>query len=123
MGVNETGLVPVNSESMLAQWESKRELVKKTVAKGASDDELELFLYQARRTGLDPLARQIYFVKRGDQGTIQTAIDGFRVIAGRTQKYAGQVGPFWCGEDGKWKDAWLSQKPPTAAKVGVLRTD
>lgn len=69
------------------------ELVKRTVAKDATDDELGLFLYQAKRTGLDPLTRQIHFVKRGGQATIQTGIDGFRVVAERSGSYAGQDKP------------------------------
>ena len=63
--------------------------IKETVANGATDNELKLFLYQCSRTGLDPLSRQIHFIKRGGKATIQTGIDGFRAIAERTGHYAG----------------------------------
>lgn len=97
------------------------ELVKNTVAKGSTDEELALFLHQAQRSGLDPLSKQIYFVKYGTTVSIQTGVDGLRTIAQRTGEYGGQVGPYWCDMTGQWFDVWLQATPPAAAKVGIMR--
>lgn len=69
------------------------DLIKKQIAPKANEQELKLFLYQCKRTGLDPLARQIYCIPIGGKMSIQTSIDGFRVIAERSGEYAGQSEP------------------------------
>lgn len=97
------------------------DLIKRTIAKDATDDELALFVTQCNRTGLDPFNKQIYFVKRGSKVTIQTGIDGYRLVADRTGSLAGQDGPWWCGADGQWREVWLDGDPPTAAKVIVKK--
>src|SRR5258708_3183970 len=98
-------------------------LIRQTVAKGTTPEQFKLFVEVCKYHGLSPFARQIYAVVRGTQMTIQTSIDGYRLLAERSGKYAGQIGPEWCDDDGQWKDVWLKDTPPVAARVGVLRKD
>lgn len=110
-------LIKHGNDSALARnnWTAEQiALIKNTIAVGATDDELKLFLYVAQKSGLDPLARQIYFVKRmvnvkqpngawvkEGRMTIQTGIDGFRVVAERSGKYAGQTKAEFEEKDGE----------------------
>lgn len=83
--------------------------------------DFEAFVMQCNRTRLDPFSRQIYLINRGGRWSAEVSIDGARLIAQRTGEYRGQTQQEWCGDDGVWKDVWVSDKPPAAARLGVFR--
>ncbi len=58
--------------------------IRNTVAKGANDAQLALFLQVCKSRNLDPFVKQVYFTPQG----IIVSIDGFRSIAERTGCYA-----------------------------------
>ena len=87
----------------------------------ATPGDLAVYLHYCQRTNMDPFARQIYMIERKGKQSIQMGIDGFRIIAQRSNEYRGQTPVAWCGEDGVWKDVWLEKSPPKAARVGVKR--
>lgn len=107
--------------------------------KDASNADLGVYFHQCQRTGLDPFARQIYLIGRRaketdpktkvetwvTKQTIQTGIDGFRLIARRAADRARETLSYedtqWCGTDGVWRDVWTDTKAPAAARVTVLR--
>lgn len=96
VGHEKSALVPMEfNESQVA-------LIKTTVARGTTNDQLALFLYTCKKTGLDPLAKQIHCIvrqtKNGPVMSIQTAIDGYRLVADRSGKYAGNDDPVYDNE-------------------------
>ncbi|MBM0064965.1 RecT family recombinase [Alkalicoccobacillus gibsonii] len=49
----------------LLQFSSEKvEVIRRTVAKGATNDELEMFMHLAQRYQLDPFTKEIWFIKR-----------------------------------------------------------
>jgi|SRR5271169_1877750 len=83
-----TKVEPIQSTPAIGFDNAQIQLLKTTICKGSTDDELKFFVYACQRTGLDPFARQIYSVPRGGQRVIQTSVDGFRLIAERTGRYS-----------------------------------
>lgn len=116
----------------------------------APDGDLMLFSHVCQKTGLDPFRREIYMIGRNTQVTryekvdpndpesnqrkvtryetvytIQTGIQGFRKRARELAEEKGDRigfdGPYWCGEDGVWKEVWPEAEKPVAAKYIVFR--
>ncbi|WP_301119661.1 recombinase RecT [Mycolicibacterium fortuitum] len=109
----------------------------------ATQGDLDLFFHYCRTTGLDPFRRQIYMIGRRTKikewnpatrsqdekwvmkYTIQTGIDGYRRNGREAAKRNGDTlsfeGPYWCGDDGEWREVWPARTPPTAAKYIVYR--
>lgn len=133
----ETGSALAVREDQTGWTPQQRAALAQLGVKDASDGDLAVFFHQVQRTGLDPFARQVYMIGRqanenidgrwvkSTKWTIQTGIDGFRLIARRASDAAretyGYAETLWCGEDGRWVDVWLSHQPPAAAKVTVYR--
>jgi phage recombination protein Bet len=97
----------------------------------ATDADVQVFFHVVKRTGLDPFARQIYMIGRKSQGTvkqtIQTGIDGYRLIGRRAANAAGatlSLKPVqWAHKDGGWRDVWMNQWGlPVAARVTIVRS-
>lgn len=96
----------------------------------ASPADLAVLLHQAQRTGLDPFARQLYMIGRWDsrsqsvKQTIQTSIDGLRVVAARRAETMGvplsiSAALLADPRNGQWREVLPSGVAPLAAKVTV----
>jgi phage recombination protein Bet len=94
--------------------EEQRELLRNTICKGCDNNQMQLFMYVCKKTGLDPFMKQIYAVVRKDhkaskeenrdvrEMTIQTSINGIRLIADRTGNYVpGREPTFQYDKDGR----------------------
>jgi phage recombination protein Bet len=99
---------------------AQRAMIRDTYANGATEKEFQVLLEIAKLRRLNPLLRQIHFVKRWnkqlgrDVWSAQVSVDGLRAIAERTGKYDGQDEP----EFGPVADGF-----PEWCKVKVYRKD
>lgn len=111
--------VAIQQKQELTHFDPEQlQIIKNMLCKGISDDELKLFTAVCKKTGLDPFMKQIYAVKRngrdGPQMTIQTSIDGYRLIAERTGKYCPGRRSTFEYQDGKVSSATAYIKKQTA---------
>lgn len=101
-----------------------------------SEADLDIYLHQIKRTGLDPFVRQIHMVGRNSYNpsskkwekkyTIQTGIDGYRLIGHRTAEERGETIEVpqaeWMDDNGAWRPAWSKRwGTPVAARSTVIR--
>lgn len=130
-----------NTELTIAENQSNFTPAQKTAlahmgVEDATEDDLKVFFHQVKRTGLDPFARQIHMIGRNAfdkktngwavKYTIQTGIDGYRLIgrraADQSQDTISVEAPEWLHSDGSWRPAWSKQwGMPLAARVTLKR--
>lgn len=131
---NESGLALTEEQSY---WNDKQIAVLRHMGvENASEGDLTVFHHVCTRTGLDPFARQIYMIGRNTKDqrtnqwvtkyTIQTGIDGFRLIGRRAADRAHQSisvsAPEWAHEDGTWRPVWRGAWGlPVGARVTIKR--
>jgi phage recombination protein Bet len=131
IAVRSGGALAISAEQ--TQWTEQQIAVLRSV--GVSEDvspaELSAFLHETQRTGLDPFLKQIYLIGRFDKKAgrevfrSQTGIDGYRVVAhraaARDRVELEYDDTLWCGPDGVWREMWIWDNPPLAAKVVVRK--
>ena len=82
-------IIKDNQGTVLAQYDARMiDTVKNTVAKNATDEELDMFLTLASKYDLDPFKKEIWFLKyKGKDPQIFTSRDGFLKIAKRDNDF------------------------------------
>jgi hypothetical protein len=95
-----TTAIATRDETAVALPKEQLDLIRRTVAAGASNDELALFLYDCQRRGIHPLDKLLHFTKRGGKYTPVTSIDFMRSQAAMTGEMAGSDDPIfeWTAE-------------------------
>jgi phage recombination protein Bet len=104
-----SAVLKIKSKNVWYENEDELELLKLTICKGLLENEFRMFVVVAKNMGLNPFMKQIYPVKRPSYNlktknndwvmTIQTGIDGYRLIADRTGRYSPGKAPTYTYDD------------------------
>lgn len=113
-------------------WEPTKaeiNIVRNNICNGMNDHQLSFCLNFSKTVGLNPIKRQIFFLKQNikDKKTNQwytkitpyVSLDGYRVIAHRSGRFDGVEGPFWIGTDGTEYDCLPADAECHAARYKV----
>lgn len=89
----------------LAVTSDQLDLIRRTIAKDATPDELKLYLFDCHRQGVHPLDKLIHFTKRDGKYTPITSIDFMRIRAADSGEMAGSDDPVFTSHDDALADA------------------
>lgn len=102
----------------------ERDIISRHICEKANEKELELFIAMCQKRGLNPITKQVYFIKYSEKEPPQhvTSIDAFRLIAKRSGDYLpGRPAEFEydtrnnlvsatayvkCWSHGEWHEVW-----------------
>lgn len=141
--VASTGILLANQTAFNAHQVA---MLRQIGVEDAEPADLDLFFHICQRTGLDPFARQIYMIgretdvkvrvpldngnsrvetKRMTKFTIQTGIDGYRLIGVRASRAQGDQTshdePLWRGKPGTDYDRWVDYWPESAGQPAACK--
>lgn len=96
MANSNTQLQAVSDELIVGNFTQKHlDIIKSTIAKGTSNEQLQLFIQTCVRTGLDPFLNQIYCIvyngKDGPVMSMQIAVEGIVALAKKHPQYKGFI--------------------------------
>ncbi len=85
--------IAIKEKSALSWNKSQMDLIKRTVASSSTDDEFNMFMYLAKTYQLDPMTKEIWFIKYKKDAVpiIMTSRDGYLAIANRNPHYQGLI--------------------------------
>jgi recombination protein RecT len=83
-------LAPINTKEFENYFSEKElEVVVNSIAKGATNEELALFIQICKQNNLNPFKNHIYFIKYGNQMSIQVSVEGIQYLAQQREDYKG----------------------------------
>lgn len=85
-------LAPINTNQFEDYFTEKElQVVVNSIAKNATNEELALFVQICKNNGLNPFMNHIYFIKYGNQMSIQVSVEGIQYLARQKEDYRGST--------------------------------